>query len=376
MSNPYYSHNHTCGKCHSPYKECGCQNGLAYMPGSALVVPPGSVVIQTPTAETSNDDTVTDPKNDDGTEATGSVNSATFTTPCPQGIGSLSITGASSYISPGNVLTFPVGSITVDSVSGDNVYFTNEDIPCNTEIITGTAFSQTVPIPATVLLQSLFSTICKDDSCGSCGSDPLAIKCIKSLMVCGMFEGDTESAPIPVTLQELITELLKVTNEDGVSLFDENSNPIYDELPDYYAGDVIFSNESGTPLIYVWNPTTGTYDCVSHHKDYLNTPALVASGGSGTVDLNTLAGVTVPAWATHAIVRLRLEAGAQNSEGIIEINGDEILYVFNGGQGGDDNNAIEVSVPLNSDSFSYLITLIGTGTLEGEILLIGFEHIC
>ena len=113
-------------------------------------------------------------------------------------------------------------------------------------------------------------------------------------------------------------------------------------------------------------------------REYLDTPVLVKETTNGTdvtetKDLNTLAGVTVPPWATRGIFLLGGTQSNINPGGTnIYINGNLYIVAFSGGGNGNDNNAVEITEKLTGSSISYEITDNGTDSLA-KIILLGFE---
>ena len=399
--NSHHSHGNPCG-CKKP--TCtSCNHSAPHMPPGVIGIPHGYTIFQgNPCPQTPASGTTSTDGNTEEEETIENANTADFSVPAIGETGSFTLPGASGLVQPGWVITFPTGSVTVDSVSGDNVYFTNEDIPAGTTILSGTQANFTVPIPATVLLAALNSFICPDQTCGTCDQGPEAIDCLKGLMVCGKRDGGSSNSPMPVSMDEFVLYLTTVEDANGDSIFqnfiqEQNVSYTLSTIPEENIGEVIFiSGSDGSPIAYYWNETTGQYEELCQHREqFLDPPVNITnSSGSGSVNLNTLSGVTVPTWANHAIVRARAMADSFDGEGDPETrvtwtaNGIEVLNVRSNLNEsstnvtkGDVDEATSAdtirTIPLSGNTISYTHTKTGgESSSEQSLEIVGFKQVC
>ena len=140
-------------------------------------------------------------------------------------------------------------------------------------------------------------------------------------------------------------------------------------------------------------------------KEYVAPTLITSDVGIASVDLNTLAGVTVPSWATHAIVKgraggfmagntnavLRARITAGGIEVVEAVGGDDGVtpqYTLGGKAVISDINGSEeevtisesniISAPLNGSNLSYELSTTGSAGIYHEythLYILGFEGV-
>jgi hypothetical protein len=113
-------------------------------------------------------------------------------------------------------------------------------------------------------------------------------------------------------------------------------------------------------------------------REFLDSPVLIretvnGQDFNGTTDLNTLAGVTVPSWATRGIFLGRSSQSNINTAGNqLLVNNQLYLASFTGGGDGNDNNSVEFTEKLTGSSIDYQIIDNGSDGAV-RLFLVGFE---
>ncbi len=359
------------------YNPCNCNHQAPSHGPFNLGIP-----FPIPQAPAAGDDPVTGDDSEMEEVANPNAILATTTIPCPGGTGALQVSGASGFLQAGQVLTFPVGSVRITGITGDAIYFTNADVPCDTNLLSGTEFTVSTPPPLAVLEGVLRQWFCDaDQNCTTCG-DVSSLSCINSFAICGRREGDTEDSIFAVTPTQWAAYLASDKFSDDAGSFAEQIlNRFYVENGEPGEGCyLVCYDEEGNPVL---TNIQDEIDKLSQEWILENCDLILGNGfGDDGNDRVNISGDFIyapttapPAGATHGVFTIAV-GSRRNSNTFFRIRDANGKIQYRHYQDSDDDSGAEThtfKLPLgyngNSNAFFF-------GFEESEVGIIIHEGYC